>query len=239
MLWQGLQLSKGHRVLSLIKDGKTGEGTAEIGMPWTTEEFVQQALQCDHPFDRRVRVPPAVAKAMAYIAREGPVGIKEKRERTIRYWEKRRSELEAGEKVLKQRLHPDVRSVVGEKNVLLFKEMLEYIRYDDLAVVELLTTGIPIVGQLERTGIWPPDPTKAPKVSMRSVWAEAKASQKAVLETRAGEEWRRTTRSSGKRPCARKGKVTSKVLSLPRRLLAWLVPCGLPPAGSPSGRGKS
>ena len=98
LLWQGLQLSKEHRVLSLIKDGKTGESTAEIGMPWSTEEFLQEALQCDHPFDMRVRVPLAVAKAMAYIAREGPEGIKEKRERTIRYWEGRRSELEAGEK---------------------------------------------------------------------------------------------------------------------------------------------
>lgn len=134
-------------------------------------------------------VPPAVAKAMAYIAREGPVGIKDKRERTIQYWEKRRSELEAGEKILKQRLHPDVQKVVGEKNVLLFKEMLEHIRYDDLAVVELLTTGVPKVGQLERTGMWPPDPTKAPRVAMRSVWAEAKASQKTVLEAWDGDEW--------------------------------------------------
>lgn len=54
--WQGLHLSKGHRVLSLIKDGKTGESTAEIGLPWSAEEFVSEALQCDHPFDRRVRV---------------------------------------------------------------------------------------------------------------------------------------------------------------------------------------
>ena len=66
-------------------------------MPWNTEELRRGALQCDYPFDWRVRVLPAVAKAMACIAREGPEGIKEKREPTIQYWERRRSELEVGE----------------------------------------------------------------------------------------------------------------------------------------------
>ena len=48
----------------------------------------------------------------------------------IGFWEKRKAELDAGENLLKQRLHPDVGKVVGPKNVLLFKEMLEHIRYE-------------------------------------------------------------------------------------------------------------
>ena len=67
--------------------------------------------------------------------------------------------------------------------------MLKHIGYDDLAVVELMTTGIPIVGQLERTGIWPPDPTKTPKISLRAIWASARALQDSVLRTRDDDEW--------------------------------------------------
>ena len=97
-----------------------------------------------HPFDRTIRVPPAVATAMATIAKKGPTGIKEKRERVLDFWKSRKLELEAQEKSLKSKLDPEVARIVEPKAVLLFKEMLEEIRYDDMAVVELLTTGIKV-----------------------------------------------------------------------------------------------
>ena len=40
--------------------------------------------------------------------------------------------------------------------MLLFKEMLQGINYDDPDVVNLLVTGVKIVGDLPRVGIWKP-----------------------------------------------------------------------------------
>ena len=41
---------------------------------------------------------------------------------------------------------------MASKKILLFRAMLADIKYDDMAVVDLLMTGIRIVGKLEKTG---------------------------------------------------------------------------------------
>ena len=43
------------------------------------------------------------------------------------------------EQELKERLDPEVARVVNPTAILLFAEMLKSIRYDDMAVVDLLT----------------------------------------------------------------------------------------------------
>ena len=127
------------------------------------------AMECEHPFDREIKVPPAVAKAMATIVKLGPEGIKNKREATLNFWKERKAQLESKEAEFKKRLDPEVERVIRPKAILLFSEMLQAIKYDDMAVVDLLTTGVKVVGELERTGIWQPDPLKAPKTSMRAL----------------------------------------------------------------------
>ena len=118
---------------------------------------------------------------MANIARLGPQGLEIKRRKTLEYWTKKREELATEEASLKSNLDPDVREIVGDKSILLFKAMLEHISYDDVEVADLLVTGVKLIGELERTGIWPPDPTKAPKTSTRLLWAGAREAQKKVF----------------------------------------------------------
>ena len=144
LTWQGTPIGKGFGLLSDIKDGRTGLSRIEIGFPWTTEEFTELARECKHPFDKDVKVPPAVAKAMASIAKLGPSGIAEKRKGTLKFWMERKAELEEQEEALKKKLDPEVRRVTQPKAILLFSEMLQSIHYDDMAVVELLTTGIKV-----------------------------------------------------------------------------------------------
>ena len=131
-------------LLSVVKNGRTGLSRVELGLPWSVEEFTQEALACTHPFDRDVKVPPAVAKAMVTIAKLGPEGIKEKRSRTLKFWADRKKALEVEEAKIKAKLDPDVSRVIESKSILLFSEMLQSIRYDDMAVVELLTTGVKV-----------------------------------------------------------------------------------------------
>ena len=90
--------------------------------------------------------------------------------------------LEPQEEALKQSLHPDVRAIVSTKKILLFKEMLEAINYDDLDVVDLLMNGVRVTGELPRLGIWEPDSTKAPKMSKQSLAPTIAAAQEKVLQ---------------------------------------------------------
>lgn len=188
-MWRGIQLTKGHRAKSFIKDGRSGLYTIELGHPWKAEEFIKAAAECDHPLDRAAQLPPAVTAALQRLASRGPEQTIKHRKEVLEKWGKRRDEIEDLEKGLKARLHPEVRTVVEQKKILLFKEMLSEIEYDDMGVVELLTMGVKITGELKRIGIWKPDPSKAPKLSQRSLWMGAKKAQEEVCKKDPGDRW--------------------------------------------------
>jgi len=100
LTWEGVRTGKGFGLLRSVKNGKSGLSRIEVGFPWTTEEFTELAQTCKHPFDRAIKVPPAVAKAMATIAKLGPEGIARKREKTLEFGKSRKAELEAREEQL-------------------------------------------------------------------------------------------------------------------------------------------
>ena len=77
---------------------------------------------------------------------------------------------------LRGRANAEVAGVVREKQVLLFKEMLQEIGNDDLDVVNLLVTGVKIVGDLPRVGIWKPRPNPA-SVSLPALLSNAQSAQ--------------------------------------------------------------
>ena len=66
---------------------------------------------------------------------------------------------------------------------------LEHIGYDDVDVTDLLGTGIMSIGEFDRAGIWPPDPTKAPRTSARLLWAGARRVQSKVLAPDSNKHW--------------------------------------------------
>ena len=61
--------------------------------------------------------------------------------------------------------------------------MLEDINYDDLPVVELLITGVDIVGLLPKVGIWKPWDNE-PSSGIKTLWAGAKDAQKDIARDR-------------------------------------------------------
>eukprot|EP00973_Karenia_brevis_P083905 11642981-Karenia_brevis.AAC.1 len=61
--------------------------------------------------------------------------------------------------------------------------MLEDIDYDDLGVVNYLTQGVKVVGNLETVGIWKPQDRRA-ACSVQAVWEGSKQAQSKMLEER-------------------------------------------------------
>ena len=43
----------------------------------------------------------------------------------------------------------------------MFKVVLEHIGYNDVEVTDMLVTGVRLIGELESTDFWPPNPTGA------------------------------------------------------------------------------
>jgi len=164
---------------SAASEGQPPSTQIIIGVSRSVEQFTHLALDLVHPFDRPVRYPPRVADALSKLASSGPEGVIEMRKQQMARIRQMRIALADAERECKDELNCDVRAVLGNKQVILFRDLLAEINYDDMGVVETLQKGIPIVGNLAGTGIWRPLPSP-PTISQETLWANAKSTRRAI-----------------------------------------------------------
>ena len=185
-----MSLAPGTKMLRVLEEGdECGLSTIEIGLPWSTHEFITESLKVEHPFDREATVPPAIGKAIYNQATLGPSAIDKKRKEVLAYYTALAADLQQQEEHLHARIPPDVESIIKDKKVLLFRRMLLDIHYDDMPVVHLIYTGIKLIGELDRTGIWKPDTTKGALISDRTLWSGAKSAQRSALHPQTPGSW--------------------------------------------------
>ena len=165
------------KIIDVLEDGKSGS----IGVWWGKVEFINEAKKLEHPMDSETILPQRVANAIYNLAVMGPSAVIEKRRATLEWYRNRSAELQKEEEVLHKYMNAEVERVVHNKRVLLFREMLRDIAYDDMSVIELLIGGVKITGLLKTVGIWKPSGEKHPKCSIDDVWANAAAAQTQVL----------------------------------------------------------
>ena len=85
------------------------------------------------------------------------------------------------EKELHETSPVHIEQEVKDKKILLFKEMLRDIRYDDLKVAALLVDGVQVVGCLEELNIWP-SADNSPICSVSAVEEFSKVAQKKLRD---------------------------------------------------------
>ena len=189
-VYRGAYIPEGSRVLARVEETGSSAGipreNIKVGIAWTPHRFVEAAKELTHPLDDTIKVPPSVADALLAQAQLGPYQLSAERESTISWMRQRRQALAKEEQLLKGKLHPEVGSVVQRKQILLFKELLSGMNYDDPGVADLLVSGVKLVGTVERIGIWPPDPSKEAKATINYLWASARDAQKSIASSNSG-----------------------------------------------------
>ena len=73
--------------------------------------------------------------------------------------------------------------MVKAKRICLFKEWLTDAGYKDMAVVDLLITGVQVVGEAPRSGIWRPRSSTI-RCTREVLWATARQTREAILTPR-------------------------------------------------------
>ena len=161
--------------------GGDGEGLfVDFGIRRSPAEFVQAAIKLQHPFDAAAIAPDEVVKAVFVNLTSGTSEVLKRRAimiGQIRLW---RSELEAGERILHDRMPDRVRSVLKGKRILLLQRMLwkgDFV-YPELA--KDLAAGCRITGDVGVTGIFPPRESPA-TMSKEELWAIALCSRAALI----------------------------------------------------------
>ena len=74
---------------------------------------------------------------------------------TLGHWLKCLTSLRQDKQALKATMDDDVASVLKSKNILLWKTMLSTVGYPDLKAVAEFQQRSELVGNVERTGLWP------------------------------------------------------------------------------------
>ena len=127
----------------------------EIGIPFSEEEFVQEALVLEHPFDK-IELPDQISKNIATLLTKGPQWVSDFRSRQLARWSERAAALEQEEEVLRAGMHPSVRASASSKRLLLFKEMLIDSGFPNAeSLVTHMAQGFRIGGKVVATGIFP------------------------------------------------------------------------------------
>ena len=143
--------------------------------------FLEKARHLTHPFDLPVKLAPSLAGMLCRMAALGPNRLRAYRKETLEWYTRRAEALREEEARLHSKLAVGVQQVVKDKRILLFKEMLRSIHYDDLGVVDLLVTGIKVVGNLPRLGIWQPEDRRA-KIMVGAALHGAEEAKRAIQQ---------------------------------------------------------
>jgi hypothetical protein len=122
------------------------------GVPWTEEQFTQQMVAFGHPATLQSGIPAVLREA---IQRYREMDVHQRisyRASRLSFWLKQMVALKEQENQLKASMDSDV---VKEENILLWDAMLRAVGYADLGVVEEFKRGTELVGEVEKTGLWP------------------------------------------------------------------------------------
>ena len=126
-----------------------------FGIFRTPDAFVKEALKMKHPFEVPTELDASNIQAMANILSSGIDGTQKFRDGVLRHYERRAACLEKAEQELKDSVHPEVRVIMQDKRLLLLAEVLRDAGVDDKYLVEDLTQGFRITGELRPSGLFP------------------------------------------------------------------------------------
>jgi hypothetical protein len=125
-----------------------------FGVPWSEQEFLDQALSLKHPFGRESDALDVVRFAIDKCLINGAASTIAHRLAALSYWKQRKADLEPRERNLHFCLPMSSRAVLKGKSILLLGEMLASIDYPDTRLMTDICSGFPVVGDLPRSNMF-------------------------------------------------------------------------------------
>ena len=129
-----------------------GASVLRVGIPWDPIEFIGKAGKLGHPFHQLSKVNKPLEDLIDLLVQK-PAFVRSRRKAFIDRWARRAKELAPEEAKLKTGMSEHRQRILAPKRILLFKEMLEDIQYDDLGVVQELIDGATLTGDIPVTGV--------------------------------------------------------------------------------------
>lgn len=125
---------------------------AIIGLPREPWVFVREALNLTHPTLQCMRPQGCVARAVE--SQKDPLGLRKSRIVFMKKLIEIKNHYKDSEKELHDRMDPHLQRVLGTKNILLFKALLQDMQYPDDKLADEMSAGFPLYGWLPGSGVF-------------------------------------------------------------------------------------
>ena len=102
------------------------------GLPWSPQEFVEQALASGHPRALEVALPQVLKDAIKQHKTSSPAKIAKSRAEFFAKWLKVANDFQADEQSLKNSMSKERRRILQPKRLLVWEAMLKEANYPDL-----------------------------------------------------------------------------------------------------------
>ena len=179
-------MPKGAKVLKVLEQTKqhgesagpsTKTWSAEIGMPWSEQEFFDEALEQKHPMEVEAHLPDRTKVAIMTILTEGVAVWAAHADHRLDELARDREKLAPLEEELKSKIPEQTRGVNEKKQTQLLKKVLEDMRYPDTEVAFKCLTGLPLIGDFDETGVFPTRNLEELNVGADPIWLARMAKQ--------------------------------------------------------------
>ena len=118
----------------------------KVGVRWKPEDFLHKAKCVEHPLEPDLVLTQDLQKAVERVLTMDSVSLAKSRLQAVITIKQMADDLAPLEKDFKNSLNPEVAQCLASKNLLLWKSLLIASGYDDVAIVDLVAQGVPLVG---------------------------------------------------------------------------------------------
>ena len=125
-----------------------------IGLPSDPDDFVQRALRAGHPRGMDVHVDAAMASVVKANLVDPPFCLAKKRVEFLKRWTARAKDLKLEEENFRKRMPEHVRNVLGDKRLVLFKEILDDLNYPDTKLTDDIACGFKLSGYMTKSNVF-------------------------------------------------------------------------------------
>ena len=175
-----------HSLAQVNPKKPANEGTTRVsrelhfGVYRSCDQFVTAAARAGHPAGCETRLPHALSHALDFLQSRSLKEVARHRLDTLNFWLDRGKKLCNDEIKLHESLHPSLRGILAPKRLLLWREMLEYYHYPDVAVFDEVVSGITLSGAAPNVPFFQPG-FKPAKITENDLASSARASRIALL----------------------------------------------------------
>ena len=154
------ETSQGQNLVAGQRDNPDGRADdirdqIRFGIRWTPAEFLEQAKKVTHPMNPEKSLHPLLKETLFDNLTRDPLQLAKSRIQAVVTIKQMARELEEQENSFKAALDPIVAAVLKPKRILLWRALLMAAEYDDMAIVDLISGGVPLTGSHGRVPALP------------------------------------------------------------------------------------